>query len=350
MAGKTRVVHYLNQFFGQAGGEEMADLPPQAKVGPVGPGRALQEALGEPFEVAGTVICGDNYFNQQLEKASAEVLGMIKEREPQLVAVGPAFNAGRYGIACGAVAKRVVEELGVPVVGGMFPENPGVDLYRRYFYVVKTGTSAAGMRAAISEMARLLKRLAGKEELGGPEEEGYLPRGIRINVWHEQRGAARAVSMLQQLLRGEVPATEYPMPKYDRVAPAPPLRDLRLARVALVTSGGIVPRGNPDRIESSSASRFGRYSLVGVSDLQAESFLTVHGGYDPTYANEDPDRVLPLDVMRHLEREGLIGSLHQTYYATVGNGTSVANARAFGEEIAGELKAGGVDGVILTST
>lgn len=350
MAGKTRVVHYLNQFFGQAGGEEKADLPPQGRAGPVGPGLALKEALGESFEVAGTVICGDNYFNQQLERASAEVLGMIKEMEPQMVAVGPAFNAGRYGIACGAVAKKVVEELGVPVVGGMFPENPGVEMYRRYFYIVKTGATAAGMRSAISEMARLLQKLARGEELGGPEEEGYLPRGIRINVWHEQRGAARAVYMLRQLLQGEAPATEYPMPEYDRVAPALPVKNLRMARLALVTSGGIVPCGNPDRIESSSASRFGRYSLEGIDDLKAGRFQTVHGGYDPTYANEDPDRVLPLDMMRQLEREGIIGSLHQTYYATVGNGTSVANARTFGEEIAGELKAAGVDGVILTST
>ena len=49
------------------------------------------------------------------------------------------------------------------------------------------------------------------------------------------------------------------MPVFDRVEPAPPVADPRTTRLALVTSGGIVPRGNPDRIESASAGRFGAY-------------------------------------------------------------------------------------------
>ena len=41
-----RVVHYLNQFFGQIGGEDKADAPLQVKAGPVGPGLAVKEQLG----------------------------------------------------------------------------------------------------------------------------------------------------------------------------------------------------------------------------------------------------------------------------------------------------------------
>ena len=84
--------------------------------------------------------------------------------------------------------------------------------------------------------------------------------------------------------------------------------------------------------------------------LTSETYQTAHGGYDPVYANEDPNRVLPVDVMRDLEREGKIGSLHRYFYATVGNGTAVANAKKFAAEYAQELKADGVDAVILTST
>ncbi|MBC7104468.1 MAG: hypothetical protein H5T97_00860, partial [Firmicutes bacterium] len=40
-----RVVHYLNQFFGQIGGEEKADAAPVAREGPVGPGLAVGAAL-----------------------------------------------------------------------------------------------------------------------------------------------------------------------------------------------------------------------------------------------------------------------------------------------------------------
>jgi glycine reductase len=54
--------------------------------------------------------------------------------------------------------------------------------------------------------------------------------------------------------------------------------------------------------------------------------------------------------MRDLEREGRIGRLFDYHYATVGNGTSVANASRFGAAIAKELKEAGVDAVILTST
>ncbi len=140
------------------------------------------------------------------------------------------------------------------------------------------------------------------------------------------------------------------MPVFDRVSPRPAIKDLSKAKIALVTSGGIVPKGNPDRIESSSASKFGRYDISGINDLTEETFETAHGGYDPVYANKDADRVLPVDVMRKLEREGKIGKLHDVYYVTVGNGTSVANAKKYANAIGQELKQEKVDGIILTST
>jgi glycine reductase len=140
------------------------------------------------------------------------------------------------------------------------------------------------------------------------------------------------------------------MPVFDRVAPAPPLANPGAATIALVTSGGVVPRGNPDRIESASASRFGEYPLAGLDSLSPATHETAHGGYDPTFASADPNRVLPLDAARELERAGAIGRLHDRYYATVGNGTSVERARRFGREIAARLVRDGVQAVILTST
>ena len=84
--------------------------------------------------------------------------------------------------------------------------------------------------------------------------------------------------------------------------------------------------------------------------LSAATHESVHGGYDPTFANEDPNRVLPLDAMRDLERSGRIGRLHERYYATVGNATSVETARRFGRDIARCLVDYGVQAVVLTST
>ena len=65
---KIRVVQYINQFFAQIGGEEKADIPAELREGPVGPGLALNQAWGDEAEVVATVICGDSYFNENLEK------------------------------------------------------------------------------------------------------------------------------------------------------------------------------------------------------------------------------------------------------------------------------------------
>jgi len=345
-----KVVHYLNQFFGQIGGEEKAHIEPFVKEGFVGPGMALNAAFKGQAQIVATVICGDSYFAENEEKAKNTILEMVKKYEPDLFIAGPAFNAGRYGNACGSICKFVKENLNIPVVTGMYIENPGVDLYKKDLYIISTKDSAAGMRDAIPKMAALALKLVNNQEIGSPEEEGYIERGIRKNYFAEVRGSKRAVDMLVKKIRGEEFKTEFKMPDFDRVAPNPPVVDITKAKIALVTSGGIVPKGNPDKIESSSASKFGKYSIEGVDDLTSETFETAHGGYDPVYANKDADRVLPVDVLRELEREGKIGELHKYYYATVGNGTAVANAKKFGQQIARELIADGVQAVILTST
>lgn len=345
-----RAVHYINQFFGQIGGEEKADIKPEIREGIVGPGMAFKQAFKGEVEIVATVICGDSYFNENLETAKSEIINMIKQYNPDLFIAGPAFNAGRYGVACGTIAKAVKDELNIPVITGMYVENPGVDLFRKELYIVSTKDSAAGMREAVPAMANLALKMLKNEAIGLPNEEGYIERGIRKNYFSNERGSKRAVDMLVSKIKGGKFVTEFPMPVFDRVEPNQPVTDMVHAKIALVTSGGIVPKGNPDRIESSSASKFGRYDIEGKLDLTESDYETAHGGYDPVYANRDADRVLPVDVLRELEKEGVIGKLHRYYYSTVGNGTSVANAKAYGAKIAGELRNDGVDAVILTST
>ena len=108
---------------------------------------------------------------------------------------------------------------------------------------------------------------------------------------------------------------------------APAIRDLSKAVVALVTTGGIVPVDNPDRIQSASATRWGRYDVSGMERLSAGQFKTIHAGFDPAAANADPNVIVPLDAMRAYEREGKIGRLHNWFYSTVGTGTTEAEAR-----------------------
>ena len=232
----------------------------------------------------------------------------------------------------------------------MYIENPGVDQAKNDVLIVSTKNSAAGMRDAVSKMAPLALKLAKGEPIGASIEEGYIPNGVRVNFFEKERGSQRAVNMLLKKLAGKPFTTEYPMPNFDRVEPNPAVKDLAHATIALVTSGGIVPKGNPDHIESSSASHYGKYDIEGVTDLTEATYETAHGGYDPVYANQDADRVLPVDVLRDMEKEGKIGKLHRYFYTTVGNGTAVASSAGFAAEYAQELLKDNVQAVILTST
>ena len=138
-----RVVHYLNQFFGGLGGEEEAGAAPQIKDGAVGPGRLLEQVLGEGAQVVRTIICGDNYAAENLDELTELILCETAEADAELFVAGPCFEAGRYGVASGAVCSAVAAELDIPSVTGMALENPGVDLYRQDIFIVDSGQNAS---------------------------------------------------------------------------------------------------------------------------------------------------------------------------------------------------------------
>jgi glycine reductase len=346
-----RIVHYVNQFFGGVGGEEQANCEPRTSDGAKGPGRLFQKTFqeqGVDIEIVATVICGDSYFAENEGKSLEEILPEIRKHNPDLVIAGPAFNAGRYGMACGAICSSL-NELGIPAITAMYKENPGVDQYRKSVFIVECADLVTGMEDAVRKMVRLGKKILHGEEIEFPKAEGCFEQGIRKNYFHDEPGYRRTIAMLLQKIHGESFETEYPIPFFDRVDPQPAIADLRGVKIALITSGGIVPTGNPDHIESSSASKYGRDPLEGLETLKAETHQSAHGGYDNTYANTDPNRVLPIDMIRRLEKE-LGFTPYEWYYATVGNGTSVDNAVKFAKEIVVDLIRDGVQAVILTST
>lgn len=345
-----RVLHYINQFFAGLGGEEKADMSPEIKDGHVGPGMALNTAFSGKAEIVKTFICGDNYFANNIEAVSKQVVELVKKEKIEAIVAGPAFNAGRYGTACGAVCAAVSKECNIPVITALYKENPGAELYRKEIAIIETSDSARGMGKAVPDMATVLLKLLNKEKVSKKDCESLMDKGIRINMFYEEIGAERAVSMLVKKLKGEAFTTEYEMPVFDRVDPRPAIADISKATIALVTSGGIVPEGNPDHIAASSAQNYGEYDIKGVTSLLEGKYITAHGGYDQTYANKDPNRVLPVDVLRELEKAGKIGVLHDKFYTTVGNGTSVNSTKGFGKEIGEKLRDANVQAVILTST
>jgi glycine reductase len=359
---RLRVVHYLNQFFGKEGGEEKAHIPFLVKEGPLGPGMALQKILGERGEVVSTLVCGDNYLSQDVEKASREGVELIVPYKPDLVIAGPAFEAGRYGVACGAMCKASRERLGIPAVTGMFKENPGVELYRKEVYICKTERSTLKMVEDLTLMVNLGLKLALKEKgkrllsgetAGRPEEDHYFPRGLIKNEIVEKTAAERSVEMLLSKLRGEPFQPEAKRPEFHAFPPPLPMgRDLSRCEIALISDGGLVPRGNPDRLRSRGNLIWAKYWIDDFwpGQSQPSSLEISHTGYFPVDVLKDPNRLVPVDILRDLEKEGRIGRLHPFFYSTSGCTTSQARCQEMGEEMAKELWEKKVDGVILTST
>ncbi len=269
---------------------------------------------------------------------------------PNLVIAGPAFLDGRYGVACGALCAGVQTQLTVPAVTGMHAENPGVELYRRQVYIVPTGAEATHMLDEVRRLVSLGLKLVRQQPLGSPIDEGYFPRGMTHNILVEHNAAQRATAMLLAKLAGQPLISEVPLPDFPQVQAPPPVKDLRHATIALVTDGGFVPQGNPDRIEALAATRYGAYSIQGRQRLDPGPYDNVHRGYDTTYVKQDPHRLLPVDVARELEQQGSIGKLHETVYSTTGVATTLAHSARMGREIAAQLRAASVDAVILTST
>ena len=339
----SRIVHYLNQFFTGVGGEDSAGAAPKSAPGPVGPGRRLQALLGDEHEIVATVSCGDD--RAMAEGAVDEILALIKEAEPDLVLAGPAFTSGRYGVACARVAAAAAAA-GIPAVAAMHPDNPGVD-EAGATPVVASGVAAREMGPSLDKLAPAVRKAAAGEAI--TPEDGRIGRLPRRNTLADVPAAARAVDLALARLGGDRDATEVPLPSFDRVAPAAPIADPAQAVIALVTEGALVPEDNPDRLESARATRWLRYPLQDHG-FEPGQYRSVHGGFSTVWANEDPNRVLPLDVARQLERDGKIGRLHRDYLVTAGNGTSVANARRFGVEWAAELRRAQVQAAVLTST
>ncbi len=156
-----RIAHYLNQFFAGIGGEDQADIRLATLDGPKGPGTALERA----FEGRGSVVCtlyaGDNYaqeFNDEFLKSAATVLERV---HPDVLVAGPAFNAGRYGLA--------ITPSAIPPIG------EGRLYYRRGYNRWLAASILLGILGGLYIFSRsdwgfrLLQVSSRKEELGPPE-------------------------------------------------------------------------------------------------------------------------------------------------------------------------------------
>jgi glycine reductase len=347
-----KAVHYINQFYAGFGGEAMADVGLSFLEEKKGPAIGLEKFWNGEMEIIKIIVCGDNFINNDdnFQRIIADIKEIIDKAKPDVFIAGPAFNAGRYGVACAKLCDYVKKELKIPSVTAMWHENPAVAMYVKDNLIVSTSETAAGMSKSLQTLAKLALKLAKKDNIGPSRFEGYLSTGHRYNEYHDRTGAERVVDILLNKLNDKPYMTEIPLRGFEAVAPAPKVTQLKDATVALVTTGGLVPMGNPDKIKQAFAVTYGRYDIEGMDSLNKGVYESIHGGYDTTFATNDPHRLIPLDEMRVIEKDGVIGSIYKYFFATCGVGTNIESSKDMGRRIAVELKNAGVSAVILTST
>ena len=158
------------------------------------------------------------------------------------------------------------------------------------------------------------------------------------------------MGMLLAKLAGRPFQTELRIPEFNSVSPASPVPNLDSTLVALVTECGLVPYGNPDRLETWNASKWFKYPISGLDGFEKGDYEAWHGGCDTAGTNDDPDRTVPLDAARLLEKSGAIHRLYDYYYVTTGNMANIKMMVKIGEEMAQDMRAQGIQAAILTAT
>ena len=351
---KMRAMHYFNQFFAGIGGEEKADVGPGFLKGPVGPGKRLQALLGESVEIVSTAYCGDDYFANHTEEVLNSITTAARDQNIRFLVAGPAFASGRHGFACAQVCHALSRSLGLGCVTAMSPQNPGIETYKqskdRNVYALPTAASVSGMDEALRAMAQFLLKLSAGMEIGPPAPEGYIPRGVRRDRVSGKTGAERAVDMLLAKIGGGPFLTEVPMETLERVPVAPPLADLKRARLAMATSSGIIPKGNPDGFKAHKNVHWKKYSIGHLDTMKDTGWDVLHSGYNNVFMKANPNFGVPLDLCRRMEKEGVFASLYPYFYTTSGCNASIPNMQRIGREMVADMRAEGVDGVIMVST
>lgn len=346
-----RIVHYLNQFQAGIGGEDAATDPPRRHDGAVGPGRLLSRLLGDDHEIVASVSCGDDRAASDASAIPA-ILDLVRTESPDLLVVGPAFSSGRYGFVTGRLLAAATDA-GIPAVGAMHPDNPGVDSAGAAV-LVRSGAVAAEMKAAMETLAAAAIKVGAGEPV--TRDDGRIGAVPRRNTMADQRSATRAVDLALRRLLGDAgddadaQATEIPAARHENIRPASAVEDISTATVALATEGGLVPFGNPDRLEAARVTRWLAYDVADLDSLIEGDWESVDGGFSTVDANADPNRIIPLDVSRDLERDGRFAFLHRDILVTTGNGTPVATSKGFGVEWAARLHQANVQAVVLSAT
>ncbi len=114
----------------------------------------------------------------------------------------------------------------------------------------------------------------------------------------------------------------YPWRKIDPVPCASLRRPIAAARVALVTTGGLVPPGSPPFDETLKGGDVS-YRIIGAdADVQALGESHRSASFDHTGIAQDRNLALPLDRLREMVRDGAVGEVAPRHLSFMGSITA----------------------------
>ena len=199
-----------------------------------------------------------------------------------------------------------------------------------------------GQNARVLPRWRTRKKLVAKETIGSPAEEGYLRRGLIRDQIVEKTAGNRFVDMAMAKKRASL-SNPRCRPRLSRLFPCRRRERILKAKVMLITDGGLVPKGQSGSDPGYCRDALGAYNIKDSDDLRGEDYEVSHGGYDTRFVQDDPDRLVPLDALREMERSGIIGKLNDEFLSTCGRSNPLSNTRRLGREMAEKVKRDGVD-------
>lgn len=168
-------------------------------------------------------------------------------------------------------------------------------------------------------------------------------------TWHrfKNRFIARVITRFPSLAKRFVES--YAPWESEDVPWTPLTKPLSACIVAVVTTAGVHYR---DQTPFNMADKEGdpTYRVIDPTRPR-DSLMITHDYYDHKDADRDLNIVLPLERLREFERNGVIGKLADRHYSFMGHITGPHIATLISRtapEVAGLLKQGGADAVLLT--
>ena len=156
--------------------------------------------------------------------------------------------------------------------------------------------------------------------------------------------------MLLSRLSNQPFQTEISIEIPEEVPVAPPVKMMKETMIAIISTAGIHPAGNPYGFKIYRNTQFQKYPIHQISSMKEGRWEVVHGGYNAMFMNENPNFGVPLDACRALEREGLFKKLYPFFYGTTGVEGLASVMEQMGKDIAKDMKSEGIGAALLVST